>query len=178
MSSFLRQTAPAEKVHPGNDLLQIWTDILGCKISKQGDDSREWYLENNRKWLDGTTMLYNRACYEEILLAIETEHPPTMLIRGTPGIGKTTFFFRLLVWIVETAHVNQSIVPTIVIHFPYNDHGFWLCSDGSIEIFNALIHGRPDYYLSDAVDFGHKMGSVLHIEVASSKRINFNKFKR
>ena len=122
-------------------------------------------------------MLYNRACYDKILVSMANKSK--VLVKGTPGIGKTTFLFRLLVKIVETAHESSknAPIPSIVIHF-WDASPYWLCGDGTVEAYDNTSHAAPDYYLSDAVDSACVRGSILHIVVASSKKSNYNGFKK
>lgn len=118
-------------------------------------------------WLDGLKCLYNRVCYDTLLEDMNGKR--LVLVKGTPGIGKTTFLERLLVHIVET---NSSHIRCIVLAIREigSVKEYWLNSDGTIEEFDLKVHKRgPDYYLSDSVDADTVLGFKLHIVVASSK---------
>jgi len=80
------------------------------RVIKEG---RQWRLQNGEQWLDGVKFLYNRACYEVLIKDMKSKK--LVLIKGTPGIGKTTFLERLLVHIVEESKIEGNPIPTIVL---------------------------------------------------------------
>ena len=102
-----------------------------------------------------------------------------VLIYGTPGIGKSFFLQRLLVYIVETAQANKTTIPTVnYVRFEKKTvRDYMLLPDGSTEFFDAREHG-PDYQLSDAVDLEVTDGKLLSLEVASDKDSNYNQFQK
>jgi GTPase SAR1 family protein len=160
-------------IEPPNRLNKIWTKIVNKEIIKQG---RKWTLSNGEKWLGDVDVLYNRVVYDELISQMKDKK--LVLIKGTPGIGKTTFLQRLLVEIVEN---NQDNVPTIVLAL--REEGaiskYWLNSDGTIESYDIRIQGRgPQIFLSDSVDSDGISGFDLHVEVASSKESNYNNFNK
>lgn len=164
-------------VEPANGLHTVWSKIVGGDIIKEGKDNRQWKLGGGALWLDEVDILYNREVYDKLLIDMEGKH--LVLVKGTPGIGKTTFLERVLVHIVENCRAESKDIPSIVL--AVREKGavkeYWLNSDGTVEEFELRVHRRgPDIYLSDSVDSDSVQGFVLHLEVASSRDSNYNQF--
>jgi hypothetical protein len=163
-------------IKPTNRLDKIWKKIVGKEIIKQEGCERKWTLLGGEKWLGDIEILYNREVYDELISQMYDKKP--VLIKGTPGIGKTTFLQRLLVEIVENFQDN---IPTIVLALREKStvSEYWLNSDGTVELFDINIKGTgPQIYLSDSVDSHGILGFDLHVEVASSKDSNYKGFSK
>ena len=138
---------------------------------------RKWTLKAKKPWIGGVTTFYNRVCYDN--LVAEMENKKLILVKGTPGIGKTMFLQRLLVDIVQKvqkAANSQKSFPTI---------DYVRCEKGVTKTYRLLHDGKVilsddpsavDYELSDSVDMGSPHGTKYTIEVASNKDRNYKEF--
>ena len=80
-------------------------------VSKKNTNNREWSLSGGIQWIGGVDIFYNRKCYDTIQNNIA--NMSAVLVKGTPGIGKTMFLQRVLVDIVEAARETGEALPTI-----------------------------------------------------------------
>lgn len=156
-----------------NDISVFWKALVDSGVSKS---ERQWTLTANVPWIGGVNTFYNRECYDDLCIRMATTK--RVLVKGTPGIGKTMFLQRLLVDIVEKC--KEGGVTT----FPTIDYirreenvvvKYRLLSDGAVKFGD---HNDVDYYLSDSVDIEVPKGKILTIEVASVKEINYNTFDK
>lgn len=134
-----------------------------------------WTLPNSEVWINGKPKLYIRACYHHILTEISGKK--FVLIKGTPGIGKTSFLPFLLdaIW---TQHPTEPKICMIMLVEGGSPSQFWLCPDGTIELYDLPLHGAPEYYISDSVDLPQAKGTILQLEVASYNENNFRQFQK
>jgi hypothetical protein len=103
-----------------------------------------------------------------------------VLIKGTPGIGKSLFLRRFLVYINEVSVNKGGNFP--LIYFYKKDLNtiikYSLLENGDVFQIEGVPKVFPDYLLSDSVDLNAANGKVLSIEVASDKPDNYNKFSK
>jgi len=121
--------------------------------------------------------LYNRECYDGIIEAINGKE--RILIKGTPGIGKTLFLQRYLVHLVQKASQRalETPFPSIVYAMSVASKTVFYNLHPNSDVSLAEKTCYPDYYLSDSIDSDQAQGKV-HLEVASIKDKNYNKFKK
>ena len=165
-----------------NDISRFWKALLTSKVIK---NERSWTLPNPRSWIGDVSIFYNRECYDDLCSAIYSmglgPARKLVLIKGTPGIGKTMFLQRLLVDIVERHRPGigdiNSKFPTInyITRKAGGVETFRLHADGSVTLAD---HDNVDYELSDGVDIEHPHGDFLTLEVASDKDCNYNSFSK
>ena len=75
----------------------------------------------------------------------------TVLLLGTPGIGKSLFMAWLMWRIVSTRGADTDVSFRVTIRVSTN----YFCTtqnDGSVEIIDAAKHGKANYYFSDSMD--------------------------
>ena len=136
---------------------------------------REWTLSGEVPWIGGVETFYNRECYDTIQNDIKDLM--AVLVKGTPGIGKTMFLQRVLVDIVEKSKLSEADYPTIN-YVREEDDGvrkYRLNQNGTITHANV---NSVDYCLSDSVDLKVVSGTTLTLEVASVKDANYNTFSK
>jgi hypothetical protein len=142
-------------------------------VIKKND--REWTLSVGVPWIGGVETFYNRECYDTIQNDIG--NMKAVLVKGTPGIGKTMFLQRVLVDIVEESKLAGADFPTIN-YVREEDDGvrkYRLNQNGTITHANV---NSVDYCLSDSVDLKVVSGTTLTLEVASVKDANYNTFSK
>jgi hypothetical protein len=102
-----------------NDISAVWRCIRNGKLHKEAGKLNTklnyWTLEDT-VWLGKVKVLYNRDCYDDIIQQMSGKN--LVLVRGTPGIGKSLFLQRFLVYISDL-----SIVPFPVIHYLRYENG-------------------------------------------------------
>ena len=94
-----------------NDISRFWMALVKKGVSKKNTNNREWSLSGGIQWIGGVDIFYNRKCYDTIQNNIA--NMSAVLVKGTPGIGKTMFLQRVLVDIVEAARETGEALPTI-----------------------------------------------------------------
>lgn len=141
-------------------------------VTKNG---REWTLSGEVPWIGRVKTFYNRECYDTIQNNIA--NMSAVLVKGTPGIGKTMFLQRVLVDIVEAARAAGKALPTIdYVRYEINIAvQYRLHSDGTVSFGNR---NSVDYCLSDSVDLETLFGTTLTLLVASVKESNYNTFSK
>jgi ATPase subunit of ABC transporter with duplicated ATPase domains len=130
---------PRQIIEPANRLHILWKKIVDNEVIKEGKDNRIWKLANGVQWLDDMDILYNREIYDKFLIGMKGKK--LVLIKGSPGIGKSTFLERLLVEIVEEAHKEHKDIPSVVIAIREGQDvkKYWLNPDGTVEKFDIGI---------------------------------------
>jgi hypothetical protein len=161
-----------------NDISAVWRCIRNGKLHKEAGKLNTklnyWTLEDT-VWLGKVKVLYNRDCYDDIIQQMSGKN--LVLVRGTPGIGKSLFLQRFLVYISDL-----SIVPFPVIHYLRYENGkststsYVLLENG--DVVSLDNDNAPDYLLSDSVDLNVANGKILSLEVASDKDANYNNFEK
>jgi hypothetical protein len=117
--------------------------------------------------------LYVRSCYISILDKI-LGHKTHVLLRGTPGIGKSAFMFYLVYYLAQRP-CNVSICLTYLVK-ETSQSWYLLRKDGVVSIA-ASLEGNPDYYFSDSVDIeGAGTANELTMLFASIKDKHFKTF--
>jgi len=162
------------------DFSVVWSAILNDKIIESPENPRLWSLPDGVDWIGGVKELYNRACYDEITkIAFSKKR---VLVRGTPGIGKSLFLQVFLVHLARQAKREGRSPPTIsYVYTTENDKVVKLSflPDGSVvDITNVALGTFPDYELSDSVDLNMPYGKTLSLLVASDKEANYNSFRK
>lgn len=154
---------------------KVWRNIVNGGVIKSGVEGRQWTLKDGSSWMDKVEILYNRPYYDSIVKQMKDKD--MVLIKGTPGTGKSTFLERMMVEIVENSRAANVALPKIVLAMLMGSGvvEFALNNDGTVEHFDRA-NGDPQFYLSDSVDSDAKQGTKLHLLVASSKDKNYNKF--
>lgn len=164
------------------DISDAWNAIVHCDsfLEDENSNTRIWTLPEGTKWMGNITRFYNRPCYDDMILAFSSQK--FVLIKGTPGIGKTLFLQRVLVQLIRDARVGGRF-PSI--HYMRYANGvtevFSFLSDGSVSDITGIAsekHSITEYLLSDSVDLSNPYGTVLNLEVASDKEINYNLFAK
>ena len=143
---------------------------------------RLWTLPDDIAWMGDVKIFYNRECYEEIIEKAASKK--LILIKGTPGIGKSLFLQSFLVHLVNCARQKGEDIPSI--HYKCNtDVGlnlrsqtFSLLPDGKVIEIVGNIQTLPNYLLSDSVDIFKPYGRSLNMEVASDKAVNYKEFQK
>jgi hypothetical protein len=161
-----------------NDISAVWRCIRNGKLHKEAgklDTKFNYWTLENTFWLGKVKVLYNRDCYDDIIQQMIGKN--LVLVRGTPGIGKSLFLQRFLVYISDL-----SIVPFPVIHYLRYENGkststsYVLLENG--DVVSLDNDNAPDYLLSDSVDLNVANGKILSLEVASDKDANYNNFEK
>ena len=159
-----------------NDISRFWRALVDNGVEKDG---RLWTLADSVPWIGGVDTFYNRECYDELCLKMNSKR--RFLVKGTPGIGKTMFLQRVLVDIVEKdkdeAKENNGL-PRI--DYVRNEEGvnitYRLQGDGTTTVAND--HNFVDFVLSDSVDVTQLRSRVLTLVVASDNKKNFKLFSK
>jgi hypothetical protein len=158
-----------------NDISRFWKALVDTGVDKTG---RLWTLaDESVPWIGGVRTFYNRECYDDICNSMNSKR--LVLVKGTPGIGKTMFLQRILVDIVaeakETAKVKGKplVLPTID-YLAEERKTYILHQNGTVT--ERKISQDADYVLSDSVDIGRVHSKILTLEVASDKDNNYRKF--
>jgi hypothetical protein len=160
-----------------NDISRFWKALVDNGVNKNG---RLWTLPGSVPGIGGVETFYNRECYDDICEKMGKMR--RVLVKGTPGIGKTMFLQRLLVDIVEKvkATAEEEDKPLVIPTIDYLTEEqkvvktYILHSDGTVT--ERQISRDADYVFSDSVDINRAYGKVLTLEVASDKDKNYNHF--
>ncbi len=159
-----------------NDLQATWNAIVNDGVAKD-PATRLLRLDGNVQWVGKISELYNRQCYDDLIVSMVNK--TTVLIKGTPGIGKSLFLMVLLVWIVEKARAANEAIPSInYVRLEDQLCVYRLLSDGRVRIYDLATHGLPDYLLSDGCDLNVAYGKLLSLEVASDDKANYKNFEK
>ena len=168
---------------PGpTDISDAWKAIVNCDsfLNGENSDNRIWTLPDGTKWMGNITHFYNRPCYDDIIQSFS--RLKNVLVKGTPGTGKTLFLQRVLVQILHDARIIEKF-PSI--HYMRYLNGvkqvLSFCEDGSVsDITNNRreINAGSEYLLSDCIDLSSPYGTVLNLEVASDLGSYYNKFRK
>ena len=79
-----------------NDISRFWKALVDTGVDKTG---RLWTLaDESVPWIGGVRTFYNRECYDDICNSMNSKR--LVLVKGTPGIGKTMFLQRLSFWLI------------------------------------------------------------------------------
>ena len=161
------------------DFSAVWTSIVNDQIVEKLTDRRVWSLPDDLNWIGGIKELYNRPCYDKI--TEELDSLKCVLVKGTPGIGKTLYLQVLLVHLVRRARAKGLALPSI--HYVRKVMEkvvtlSFLANGSVIDITDDKGVPRPDYLLSDSVDINEPSGKILNLEVASDKVANYNNFEK
>jgi hypothetical protein len=126
------------------------------------------------------TRFYNRPCYDDIISSFSSLK--YVLVKGTPGIGKTLFLQRVLVQLFRNAKLGGQF-PRI--HYMRYANGkievLSFLPDGSVSDITDIAsekHSDTEYLLSDSIDISDPYGTVLNLEVASDEGPNYNHFTK
>lgn len=148
-----------------NDLQVTWHAIVNNGVGKD-PATRLWRLHGgNVLWHGDVRELYNRKCYDGLLQDLKTKS--RVLIKGTPGVGKSLFLLVVLVTIVEEAKASNKPIPSIN-YARYEGHvskTYRLLPKGAIQNYLNPVHKLPDYLLSGCVDMNVADGRILSLEV-------------
>ena len=161
-----------------NDISALWKAIVVSGVVRNLNNVSLWSFSDGTRWIGDVDIFFNRPCYDTSIHKMTGKK--RVLIYGTPGIGKSFFLQRLLVYIVETAQTSKIPIPTVnyVRVEKKIAREYMLLPDGRTESYDLCKHGLPDYLLSDAVDLEVADGKVLSLEVASDKDSNYNQFRK
>jgi hypothetical protein len=160
------------------DFSAVWTAILNGQIEEKSPNRRLWSLPDDLQWIGGIKELYNRPCYDKI--TEELDSSKCLLVKGTPGMGKTLYLQVVLVHLVRRArskglqppsihYVRKVMEKVVTLSF--------LANGSVIDITDDKGVPPPDYLLSDSVDINEPYGKILNLEVASDKVANYNNFE-
>ena len=94
--------------------------------------------------------LYVRGCYTDILKNIEDNSRTHVLVRGTPGIGKSAFLYYLIYYYAQSTAVNISFCLTYL--NGEVKEKYYLIRENNQPCVTEHMFGLPDYYFSDSVD--------------------------
>jgi hypothetical protein len=132
-----------------------WNAIVSLHQYNKAD--RLWKtLRDNVPWAGNVNVLYDRECYNNIILKIGeiAGNKKLVLIYGTPGIGNHCFFCWFLVHIVETWATVPRILFTVrreafnsvgdIIFLPMEQYS---CYDGTLTIRLSSLRLRGWMYV-------------------------------
>jgi hypothetical protein len=155
-------------------LTNFWNDCCGTDITRNGDS----LTLPNSSWEKGggpMKKLYIRSCYTAIISGIESDNKTHVLVRGTPGIGKSAFLFYYIYYVAKMNGDNVSICLTYL-----SSEGkctAYLLRDNGVVTVSTTFLGVPDYHFSDSVDISTSgSSSKLTILFASIDEVHFKDF--
>lgn len=168
----------------------MWEAIVAGQVTKTGSGAggELWQLPDDREFIGGASRMLNRTCYnalwEDIKTARETageQIVSCVLVRGTPGIGKTTFLNRVLFELYaemkreeDKGGLQRRIAMTTrggVCHVLSIADGA-----GVVRVFNDET---VDYWLADNHDILSTQRKLkLVLLVSSDRPTNFNEFMK
>jgi hypothetical protein len=155
-------------------LTTFWNDCCGIHIAQIG----ELLTLPNSSWEKGggpMKKLYIRSCYTTIMAEIVKESKTHVLVRGTPGIGKSAFLFYYIYYVAQMNGDNVSICLTYL-HNEAKCTAYLLRVNG-VATVSATYVGVPDYHFSDSVDISTAGSSTkLTILFASIDEAHFKEF--
>ena len=162
------------------DFSVIWSAILNDQIIESPENPRLWSLPDGLDWIGGVKELYNRACYDDITKITLSKR--RVLVRGTPGIGKSLFLQVFLVHLARQAKRDGRPPPSISYVYTTENNKVVKLSflpDGSVvDVTNVALGTSPDYELSDSADLNMPYGKTLSLLVASDKEANYFSFRK
>ena len=160
-----------------DEFAKIWAIIIHTAIL-----SNDGYCfidpEHNVPWLDNVNQLYVRPCYISLKHKIIHNELRSVLLLGTPGIGKSLFLRWLLVTLAREK-LETAPEPHLSFRVRFADKDYY-CSTESVLVkhFNANLP-RPDYYFSDSHDIlEYHLSSKLTILVSSDDQEHHKTWKK
>ena len=161
-----------------SDVAAVWNAIATEKVVHNGSLLT---LSDGTEWQPTVHKLYKRRCYDCIINRTNSVPPKgCVLVKGTPGVGKSLFALLYLAHLVESAKRRGAVIPSI--HFIHRIdltmQKLHLLPDGSVHDITDIMVKRPDYLLIDNVDVPKPNGVVLSMLVTSDRPIRYNDYKK
>jgi len=123
--------------------------------SGQVGQNRIILLQNATWGPAGRSRLYVRDSYTTIIGEIDRLSKSHVLLRGTPGIGKSMFMYYYIYYLAKLNPSNLCIQVCYYVKSGQPSQEFFLNRIGGVvSVTTVLPSGRslPDYYFSDSVD--------------------------
>lgn len=141
------------------------------------DETNLW--TNKSKWLHCEEIFLYRDCYKKYIQDMfSTDKKSIHLMRGTPGIGKSTFLNAVFIKIIDVWKENPKKLTIF-----YQDKGksnyIQIDSDGKLNIDIVSVGFQPscDYHLADSVDIT-SISSPFTLLVSFPMGNNFNTYTK
>ena len=141
----------------------------GCLFLNHGTT---WGANNN------TSKLVVRECYNVIIRTISEEKYTNVLLRGTPGIGKSFFLFFYVYFLVKSNVNRKSVIAVAYLHMETRRTIYLSVENGHATVSDSYT-STPNYYFSDSVDIEtSKASTCLTVLFASMDDIHFKTFEK
>jgi hypothetical protein len=141
----------------------------GCLLLNHGTT---WGANNN------TSKLVVRECYNVIIDTISEEKYSNVLLRGTPGIGKSFFLFFYVYCLVKNNDNGKIVIAVVYLHMETRRTIYLSVENGHATVSDSCT-STPNYYFSDSVDIEtSKASTCLTVLFASMDEIHFKTFKK
>ena len=156
-----------------DEFVALWKKVVNAGPVQTSDG---YSTVGDVPWLDLVKRLYVRPCY----LALKEKiigHLKSVLVLGTPGIGKSLFLRWLLVAIARDNLDNTK--PHISFRVKFADKDFY-CTTASdtVKVFKAQL-GTPNYYFSDSIDISeYGLSSELTMLVSSDDAAHYKEWEK
>ena len=132
----------------------------------------------NAKWgANNTSTLVVRECYDTIITTIRDKEYANVLLKGTPGIGKSFFMYYFIFSLVKNN--SHKIVIAVAYLVRETPKIIYISVDGQdVTVLNSYAP-VPDYYFSDSVDIEKNNASkCLTALFASMDEKHFRTFQK
>lgn len=132
----------------------------------------------NAKWgANNTSTLVVRECYDTIITTIRDKEYANVLLKGTPGIGKTFFMYYFIFSLVKNN--SHKIVIAVAYLVRETQKTIYISVDGQDVTVSNSYAPVPDYYFSDSVDIEKNNASkCLTALFASMDEKHFRTFQK
>ena len=159
-------------------LIPFFKAICAEVVISTSDSETHMSLSNNVAWIGSVFWLYERKCYLELEATVRKESVKSALLLGTSGVGKSLFMKWLMWRLVSTRGSDTDI--SFRVSFQKGKHYFCTTRNGgTVEVYDSVKHGKPDYYFSDGVDVHSvNLSNILTLLVSSDEDVHFEQFNK
>ena len=156
-----------------------WLLILNAIITNEVEENDGCLSLTGTTWgaKNITSKLVVRECYIIIINTIRDKEYSNVLLRGTPGIGKSFFLFYFVYSLVKNT-VKKIVIAVAYLHMETRRTIYLSVGNGHATVSDSYT-SKPDYYFSDSVDIEtSKASTCLTVLFASMDEIHFKSFQK
>ena len=150
----------------------FWLSLCRALPTRQGNILK---FEDGTLWGDDVAELYERPCYIEIYLKIL--NMKAVLLKGTPGIGKSLFIFWFIYKLVLQAKENDGAIPTFIYRNRKGEEYFLSSSKDCVTTVSRSKFGMvADFHISDTNADSTAHANKLCMHVCSVHNVHFKEY--
>ena len=176
ISAVFSRLCDADGAIPETDeLAGLWKQVVSMPV--QTIDS--FSTINGVAWLDEVKRLYVRPCYLTLKQLIIGKLKSVLLL-GTPGIGKSMFLRWLMVILArERLQSTDTTKPHVSFRVCFSKKDYYCCTSSvKVRVYTADLD-TPHYYFSDSIDISeYGLSSELTLLVSSDDATHYKEWRK